>query len=134
MLDLGTGTGANLELFPPTVDELVLSEPSSNMARALARRLGQQGKGDLEVVQAPAEALPFDAGSFDYVTCTMVMCTMPDPKAGLREVARVLRPGGSCSSSTSAQRTRALRVPRIGWNGRGASSPPVVTAIATACA
>jgi ubiquinone/menaquinone biosynthesis C-methylase UbiE len=94
VLDLGTGTGANLELFPANVDELVLSEPSSNMARILTRKLAEGGKGEIEVVQAPAEALPFAADSFDCVTCTMVMCTMPDPQAGLREVARVLKPGG----------------------------------------
>jgi ubiquinone/menaquinone biosynthesis C-methylase UbiE len=94
VLDLGTGTGANLELFPATVDELVLCEPSPNMVKVLRRKLGKQGREGVEVVQAPAEALPFDDDSFDCVSCTMVMCTMPDPEAGLREVARVLKPGG----------------------------------------
>lgn len=94
VLDLGTGTGSNLELFSAKVDELVLSEPSSVMARALIRKLAEGENDEIEVVQAPAEALPFDAGTFDCVTCTMVICTMPDPQAGLREVARVLRPGG----------------------------------------
>jgi len=94
VLDLGTGTGANLEFFPLQLDELVLSEPSPNMARALRRKLDDQGRSDIEVVPAPAEALPFDANSFDYVTCTMVMCTMPEPEVGMREVARVLKPGG----------------------------------------
>jgi ubiquinone/menaquinone biosynthesis C-methylase UbiE len=95
VLDLGTGTDANLDFFPAELDELVLSEPSPNMARALRRKLDHRGRFDIEVVRAPAEALPFDASSFDYVTCTMVMCTMPDPEAGLQEVARVLKPGGS---------------------------------------
>lgn len=94
VLDIGTGTGANLELFPAAVDQLVLSEPSSSMTQVLRRKLREQGRTDVEVFQAPAEALPFGAESFDYVTCTMVMCTMPDPEAGLREVARVLKPGG----------------------------------------
>lgn len=61
---------------------------------ALARELRLRGRPDIEVVRAPAEALPFSAETFDYVSCTMVMCTMPDPRAGLREVARVLKPGG----------------------------------------
>jgi ubiquinone/menaquinone biosynthesis C-methylase UbiE len=60
----------------------------------LRRKLRKQGQDGVEVVQAPAEALPFEADSFDCVTCTMVLCTMPDPDAGLREVARVLKPGG----------------------------------------
>ncbi len=94
VLDLGTGTGSNLELFPASVGELVLSEPSPSMARALTGELRRQGRPNTEVVQALAEALPFGPATFDYVTCTMVICTMPDPQAGLREAARVLKPGG----------------------------------------
>lgn len=94
VLDLGTGTGANLALFPETVSELVLCEPSPSMVKVLRRKLRGQGRGRVEVMQAPAEALPFEDDSFDCVSCTMVMCTMPDPEAGLREVARVLKPGG----------------------------------------
>jgi len=94
VLDLGTGTGANLRLFPESVGELVLSEPDVHMRRALRRKMSEAGKDSVELVHAPAEQLPFEADSFDCVTCTMVMCTMPDPRAGLEEVARVLKPGG----------------------------------------
>lgn len=90
VLDVGSGTGSNLPLFPAGVDELVLSEPSPNMLRVLRREV----RGPVELVQAPAERLPFADDSFDYVTCTLVLCTVPDPAAGLAEVARVLRPGG----------------------------------------
>jgi ubiquinone/menaquinone biosynthesis C-methylase UbiE len=94
VLDLGTGTGSNLPLFPEAVEELVLTEPSTNMQRVLRHRVGEIGGGAVALVQAPAESMPFDDASFDCVTCTMVMCTMPDPQAGLTEVARVLKPGG----------------------------------------
>jgi ubiquinone/menaquinone biosynthesis C-methylase UbiE len=93
VLDLGTGTGANLALFPPAVEELVLAEPDQHMRRVLAQKV-QQLERPVELVGAPAESLPFPDESFDYVTCTMVMCTMPTPAAALEEVARVLRPGG----------------------------------------
>lgn len=94
VLDIGTGTGSNLRLFPATVD-LVLSEPSPNMLRALRRRLSEEGRTGVDLIQAGAEGLPFDDASFDCVTSTLVMCTMPDPRAGLVEIARVLKPGGA---------------------------------------
>jgi ubiquinone/menaquinone biosynthesis C-methylase UbiE len=93
VLDLGTGTGANLELFPAGVEELVLAEPDQHMRRVLAEKVRRLQR-PVELVGAPAEALPFADESFDCVTCTMVMCTMPNPSAALQEVARVLRPGG----------------------------------------
>lgn len=93
VLDLGTGTGANLPLFPEAVSELVLAEPDIHMQAVLERKV-RASERPTELVQAPAERLPFADASFDCVTCTMVMCTMPDPGAGLREVTRVLKPGG----------------------------------------
>lgn len=94
VLDIGTGTGSNLPLFPEAVD-VVVSEPSPNMVKALRRRLDEEGGRSVDLVQARAEDLPFDDASFDCVTSTLVMCTMPDPRAGLAEIARVLKPGGA---------------------------------------
>jgi ubiquinone/menaquinone biosynthesis C-methylase UbiE len=46
------------------------------------------------IVEAPAEALPFPDSSFDTAVFTLVLCTVPDPAAALAEAARVLRPEG----------------------------------------
>ena len=86
-LEIGSGTGLNLERWPNDV-ELVLSEPDPHMAARL------RAKTDREVVEAPAEDLPFDDDSFDTVGLTFVLCTVPDPPAALAEIARVLKPGG----------------------------------------
>jgi ubiquinone/menaquinone biosynthesis C-methylase UbiE len=89
-LEIGAGTGLNLEHWPDGVDELVLSEPDPHMVAQLRRKLDRT----TEVVQAPAERLPFEDDSFDTVALTLVLCTVPDPEAALREVDRVLKPGG----------------------------------------
>jgi ubiquinone/menaquinone biosynthesis C-methylase UbiE len=91
-IDLGAGTGVNRDLFPTTVTELVLAEPDPHMLSKLRAKVA---KGDdVQIVQAPAQDLPFEDGSFDTAVFTLVLCTVPSANAALDEAARVLRPGG----------------------------------------
>jgi ubiquinone/menaquinone biosynthesis C-methylase UbiE len=92
-IDLGAGTGANLPLYPDAVTELVLAEPDPHMLKKLRIKVGEAGV-DAEVVEAPAQSLPFEGASFDTAVFTLVLCTVPDPKAALAEAARILKPGG----------------------------------------
>lgn len=92
-LELGAGTGLNLEHYPDAVTELVLTEPFEPMARRLRERVAAAGRA-ADVVEAPADGLPFADESFDTVVSTLVLCTVDDVPATLSEVRRVLRPGG----------------------------------------
>jgi SAM-dependent methyltransferase len=92
-IDIGAGTGLNLELFPPEVSELVLAEPDPHMLKKLQGKLSASGR-EASVIQSPAEKLPFPDDSFDTAVFTLVLCTVPDPAAALAEAARLLRPGG----------------------------------------
>ena len=92
VLEIGAGTGLNLRHYADDA-ELVLSEPDAAMADRLRRRVAERRR-PATVVLAPAEALPFADGEFDTVVSTLVLCTVPDQAAALREIRRVLRPGG----------------------------------------
>jgi SAM-dependent methyltransferase len=93
-IDIGSGTGANLGLYPDAVTELVCAEPDPHMLKRL-RAKAEEGMARPEIVQAPAESLPFPDSSFDTAVFTLVLCTVPDPSAALAEAARVLKPGGT---------------------------------------
>lgn len=93
VLELGAGTGANVELYPESVAELVLVEPDPHMTKRLREKLAEWGR-DAEVVEASAERLPFEDSSFDTAVVTLVLCTVPNPEAALAEIDRVLKPGG----------------------------------------
>jgi ubiquinone/menaquinone biosynthesis C-methylase UbiE len=95
-LEIGAGAGHNLPHYSAAVSELVVSEPGPQMLDHLRRRMAEAPPqvGRWQLVRAGAEQLPFDDGSFDTVTAAFVHCTIPDPAAALREIARVLRPGG----------------------------------------
>lgn len=87
VLEIGAGTGLNLAAYPLGA-EVVTAEPDAAMCARLRAR------GAPRVVQAKAEALPFDDASFDVVVSTLVLCTVGDPGVALREARRVLRPDG----------------------------------------
>lgn len=94
VLEIGAGTGLNLEHYPSDVTSLTLAEPEEPMAAKLERRANGNGGPSPEVVIAPAETLPFDDDSFDTVVSTLVLCTVEDVERSLAEVRRVLRAGG----------------------------------------
>lgn len=93
VLELGAGTGLNLAHYPAGLEQLVLSEPDPAMRARLERRVARAGR-EAAIVTARAEALPFADGAFDTVVSTLVLCTVEDPRAAVREARRVLAPGG----------------------------------------
>jgi SAM-dependent methyltransferase len=95
VLELGAGTGLNLEHYPKGIESLTLVEPDPHMTKQLREKLAQSGKDSkVSVVEAAGESLPFADGSFDTVAVTLVLCTVPDPEATLAEIKRVLAPDG----------------------------------------
>lgn len=93
VVEIGAGTGANLDVYGAGVRHLTLLEPSAPMADRLRDRAAADLR-DIEVVSAPAEALPLPDASVDAVVSTLVLCTVGDLDRTLDEVERVLRPGG----------------------------------------
>lgn len=94
VLEIGAGTGRNLDHYRD-VGRLVLAEPDRHMRRRLVEKTRTVSVArEVEVVAWEAEHLACAAASFDAVVCTLVLCSVRDPKQSLDEVRRVLRPGG----------------------------------------
>ncbi len=103
VLEIGAGTGANLRCYGETPTRLVMLEPDKNMRKQLLAKLAQMPSDNpssptmpshIEVGTAYAENLPYDDNSFDWVVSTLVLCSVRDPEAALRECHRVLKPAG----------------------------------------
>jgi ubiquinone/menaquinone biosynthesis C-methylase UbiE len=112
-IDLGAGTGVNLDLFPDGVSELVMAEPDPHMIKQL--RVKAAGRGGVEILEASAQELPFADDCFDTAVFTLVLCTVPDPELALRETARVLKPGGKL---LFIEHVRADEEGLAGWQDR----------------
>jgi ubiquinone/menaquinone biosynthesis C-methylase UbiE len=96
VVEVGAGTGLNLDHYGSGVERLVLVEPDRHMRARLAHRLAESPwHGRAELLDATAERLPLDDDAADAVVSTLVLCSVPDQAAALAEIRRVLRPGGT---------------------------------------
>ena len=94
VLEVGIGSGLNLPVYDPAkVTKVWGLEPSIELG-AMAATAARGVPFDVELVAAGSEAIPLDSGRFDTVVVTYTLCTIPDPEAALREIARVLKPDG----------------------------------------
>jgi ubiquinone/menaquinone biosynthesis C-methylase UbiE len=92
VLEVGAGTGKNLRYYPEGARVIATDLSSGMLARAMEKSGGR--RAPVQFVVSDAEDLAFKDGAFDKIVVTCVFCSVPDPVRGLREVRRVLRPGG----------------------------------------
>lgn len=93
VLEIGFGTGLNLPHYPKSVTWLTAVDPA-NFPNKLVERQTTAGSIPVKLVRHSAETLPFESGQFDWAVSTWTLCTIRDPVTALREVRRVLKPGG----------------------------------------
>jgi ubiquinone/menaquinone biosynthesis C-methylase UbiE len=93
VLEIGFGTGLNLPHYPADIRRIITIDPNPGMRRLAQRRVKRSG---IEVEQRAlrGESLPFEEGCFDCVVCTFTLCSIENVGQALKEIYRVLRPGG----------------------------------------
>lgn len=94
VLEIGIGSGLNLSFYDPQRVEVVVGvDPSAAMQR-LARERAARCQVPVEMIALELGQIQAADASFDDIVCTFTLCTIPDAIAALREMRRVLKPGG----------------------------------------
>ena len=95
VLEIGAGNGLNFAFYEPgQVERVEAIEPDTAMLSYARERIAT-ARVPITLTQAPVESLPFADETFDCALATLVFCSATDPKRGLQEVKRVLKPGGT---------------------------------------
>ena len=94
VLEIGFGSGHNVEHYPSSVERVTAVEPS-DVAWRLATRRVSGATIPVEREALDAQDLPFEDGTFDACLSTWTLCSVPDAMVALAEVRRVLQPGGT---------------------------------------
>src|SRR5690348_3554220 len=93
LLMIGIGPGTDVLFLPPAVTSVAAVEPEAVFRRMASNLAGRRGIA-IDVVDGIAESIPFPDNSFESVHVGLVLCSVDDVDAGLREIRRVLVPGG----------------------------------------
>lgn len=94
VLEIGIGTGRNLPFYDKSrLEELYGLDPAEEMHRLARRRMRTSGI-DVHILTSSAEKIPTSAGSFDTLVMTFTLCSIAEPVKALKEMKRVLKPGG----------------------------------------
>jgi ubiquinone/menaquinone biosynthesis C-methylase UbiE len=94
VLEVGFGSGLNLPFYDPgRVTKVWGLDPSEELWK-MASLAVREAPFPVELVPARGEEIPLESGRFDTAVLTYTLCSIADPVRGLREIARVLRPGG----------------------------------------
>jgi len=94
VLEIGFGSGLNVPLYPAEVTKLYAVDPATIGRKLAAERIGQSNL-PVEFIGLDGEDLPLADESIDNAVSSFTLCTIPDESRALREIYRVLRPGGS---------------------------------------
>jgi ubiquinone/menaquinone biosynthesis C-methylase UbiE len=94
VVEIGFGTGLNAPHLPGAVTRVRAVEPSSRAVELATERI-ERSPVPIEIAGLDGQRLPFDDHSADAVLSTWTLCTIPDAVAAIREIRRVLRPGGA---------------------------------------
>jgi ubiquinone/menaquinone biosynthesis C-methylase UbiE len=114
VIEVGAGHGLNFRHYPSTVDEVVAVEPES-ILRAGAVEAAGDSPVAVRVLEGVADALPCEAEEFDAGVASLVLCSVPDQPAALRDLFRVIKPGGELRfyEHVVAAKPRAARLQRM---------------------
>jgi ubiquinone/menaquinone biosynthesis C-methylase UbiE len=93
VIEIGAGNGLNFAHYPAAVTRVLAIEPDPHL-REIARRNAAQAPVPVEVREGIAEDLPADDAAFHAAVAALVLCSVADQHAALREIHRILRPGG----------------------------------------
>jgi ubiquinone/menaquinone biosynthesis C-methylase UbiE len=93
VLEVGIGSGLNLPFYGQGVKDVIGLDPSQRLL-AMAREGASRDTTQLELIEGTAEAIPLEDCSIDTVVTTWTLCSVPDVAGALREMRRVLKPGG----------------------------------------
>jgi len=115
VLEIGIGSGLNLEFYDPAkVQQIVGVDPSADM-QALARERAARISIPVEMIALELGQIQAPAASFDSIVCTFTLCTIADAVAALKEMRRVLKPGGRL---LFCEHGKAPDLPVLRWQNR----------------
>lgn len=93
VLEIGIGSGLNLPFYGSRVDEILGLDPAPRLVD-MAQEAADRSRAPVALITGSAESIPIGDSSIDTVVTTWTLCSIPDATAALREMRRVLKPGG----------------------------------------